>query len=88
MGMFDYVIMRCPKCNAKIEEQSKAGPCDLKTFTIPGNAPLSVLADMVEDSNRGSLYCRSCSTRLELVVQHMALLREKEPNKLDEEDED
>lgn len=62
MGMFDYVRARCPNCGEIIEEQSKAGPCQLKDYNLY-NAPASILEDMVE------WWCNNCESRLKVKTQ-------------------
>lgn len=44
MGLFDTVLVPCPKCVRRVEFQSKGGPCDLGEYTL-GNAPAEVLVD-------------------------------------------
>lgn len=34
MGMYDYVRVKCPKCDNSIEFQSKAGPCNLTGYSV------------------------------------------------------
>lgn len=85
MGMFDYVRIKCPNCGLFVEEQSKAGPCELKRFTIPGNAPLAVIADMQYDGARGRLQCLSCNSILELHVQHIVTVMKKESDEYEDE---
>lgn len=69
MGMFDYVNIRCPECGQKLEFQSKAGPCEMKRFKIPGNAPLSVIGDLKNDADKERLTCPHCHTALYIHVQ-------------------
>lgn len=63
MGMFDTVRARCPECGGEIEEQSKAGPCQLKDYNLY-NAPAAVLVDLSEQE----LWCVHCDSRLKLRV--------------------
>jgi len=39
MGMFDTVIVPCPKCGKQLEFQSKAGPCMLKRYNYKSVPP-------------------------------------------------
>jgi hypothetical protein len=55
MGMFDSVIVCCPKCGENLEFQSKAGPCCLRTYTI-NEVPTEIAADIDGDSE----YCSIC----------------------------
>ena len=45
MGMFDRVMVPCPKCGTEIECQSKGGDCTLTTYTLE-SAPANVLSDV------------------------------------------
>lgn len=69
MGMFDYVRARCPKCGEMIEEQSKAGPCQLNDYTLY-DAPPAVIGDLADEE----WWCKACDSRLKLRVQMMAAL--------------
>ena len=55
MGMFDSVMVPCPKCGERAEFQSKAGDCHLEIFTID-DAP-----DVVET-------CAKCRTRFTIAI--------------------
>lgn len=48
MGMYDSVWARCPKCDSKIEFQSKSGECRMDSFA-PHAVPLAVALDMHEN---------------------------------------
>jgi len=69
MGMYDTVHARCPKCGAKISNQSKVGPCTLKDYDIY-DAPPAVVVDVAE----GEWWCDGCESRLRLRVQVTAHL--------------
>ena len=45
MSVFDTVHIRCPVCDARIEEQSKAGSRILASYTI-GTAPRAIIKDL------------------------------------------
>lgn len=68
MGMFDYMHLRCPSCGHDNEEQSKAGPCILRHFTLD-RVPASILEDMAGDT----FHCEECHTaytvRAEIVAR-------------------
>ena len=68
MGMYDTVVFMCPNCHGMVEEQTKAGECTLKAYSL-NNAPFPVIADIIEESNRGRLYCSNCSSRLSVNAQ-------------------
>jgi hypothetical protein len=53
MGMFDEVLLDCPWCNDTNVEQTKSGPCLLRTY--PLNGELTTTAGVVGDH-----YCENC----------------------------
>ena len=58
MGMFDSVMVPCPKCGTKSEFQSKSGDCACLTYEL-ADAP----ADVLEDVNRHAPnVCKKCGT--------------------------
>lgn len=58
MGMYDTVMVPCPKCGKKSGFQSKSGPCLLNDFELE-----DVPADVIEDVMRhGPATCGSCGT--------------------------
>lgn len=62
MGMFDSVMVPCPKCGTKVECQSKGGDCTLAVYDL-ASVPPEVLADV----NRHAPHeCLSCGHRFEL----------------------
>jgi endogenous inhibitor of DNA gyrase (YacG/DUF329 family) len=63
MGMFDSVIVRCPKCGTEVEFQSKAGECRLNNYA-PESAPPAVLVDTVGQTAT----CPTCATKVESVL--------------------
>ena len=68
MGMFDTVMVDCPKCGAPVEAQSKGGECDLRTYTLE-TAP----ADVLSDVNRHAPHkCEACSTRFRVDISDRA----------------
>ena len=34
MGMYDTVVLYCPKCSEEVDFQSKAGDCELNRYTV------------------------------------------------------
>lgn len=46
MGMFDSLIVQCPKCQEDVEFQSKAGPCNLNKYDMDDCSP-SVAVDLI-----------------------------------------
>jgi hypothetical protein len=68
MGMFDSILVPCPKCGKREEFQSKSGPCALSTYNLE-DAPFDVLSDV----NRHSPHtCEDCGTLFEVRVQILA----------------
>ena len=63
MGMYDSVIVKCPKCGAEHEFQSKSGDCFLNVFTLE-NCPEDVLTDV----NRHSPYICNCGASIEVDI--------------------
>ena len=45
MGMYDEITFTCPGCGKSITEQSKAGECNLNTFTSDA-VPVEIAADI------------------------------------------
>ena len=65
MGMFDSIMVPCPKCGRRREFQSKSGGCYLETYELD-RAPLDVLLDV----NRHAPYsCEQCGTLFAVHVQ-------------------
>jgi hypothetical protein len=63
MGMFDRVWVSCPKCNEKIEYQSKAGNRGLNDYTL-ADAPAAVLGCLAGDKE----VCPNCHEVVRIVV--------------------
>ena len=61
MGMFDEVIVKCPKCGEMNTLQSKGGRCVLNTYSLD-DCPEDVLKGLDE-----SFYCSGCEKVLKLV---------------------
>ncbi len=49
MGMYDEINFSCPKCDARVEFQSKAGECCLSSFH-EGSVPVHIAEDIVGDT--------------------------------------
>lgn len=58
MGLFDSVMVPCPKCGERREFQTKGGECTLTTYSLE-DAPLDVLSDV---NRHAPLRCQKCST--------------------------
>ena len=55
MGMYDTVTFTCPRCEAQLENQSKAGDCTLQRFD-QDSVPVVIAEDIREDT----VYCETC----------------------------
>ena len=67
MGMYDSVMVPCPKCGTKIEFQSKGGNLDMMVYELD-EAPSDVLSDI----NRHAPYC--CPTCKHNVIVDIVIL--------------
>jgi hypothetical protein len=63
MGVFDSVLVSCPKCSTLNVVQSKSGPCRLDYYHLD-EAPVEVLADI----NRHPVSCIDCGTPYHVEV--------------------
>ena len=61
--MYDSVIVKCPKCGAKHEFQSKSGECFLDVYTLE-DCPDNVMANV----NRHSPYDCDCGVLIEVDI--------------------
>lgn len=55
MGMYDSVMVKCPKCGEEQEFQTKSGDCFLDVYTLE-DCPDDVMVDV----NRHSPYDCNC----------------------------
>lgn len=63
MGMFDSVMVPCPKCGECAEFQSKGGDCTLAVYTLD-EAPTDVLSDI----DKYPEACKKCGTVFEVTL--------------------
>lgn len=61
MGMFDSVIVECPKCQGELEYQSKAGECLLHRYPIDA-VPMEIAADIDGEWD----YCETCKESFQI----------------------
>jgi uncharacterized protein YbaR (Trm112 family) len=61
MGMFDSLIVACPKCHKELEFQSKSGSCGLDVYNAD-NLPPEVAIGM----NGDIIKCQHCKTNFRL----------------------
>ena len=62
MGMFDSVMVPCPKCGKPVEFQSKEGACDMSVYSIE-SAPIPILYDIIN----WPVYCEACGQWFALI---------------------
>lgn len=65
MGMYDTVIVSCPKCGEKHEFQSKSGECLLEVYELE-NCPDDVFANV----NRHSPCKCDCGTLFQVDMEN------------------
>ncbi len=63
MGMYDSVIVRCSKCGAEHEFQSKSGECFLGVYTLE-DCPDDVMVNV----NRHSPHKCDCGVSIEVDI--------------------
>lgn len=63
MGMYDTVRAECPKCNGRIEFQSKAGRCSLTNYDLD-----SVPFGIADDLDGDTASCEGCGEVYSLIV--------------------
>lgn len=61
MGMYDSVVVNCPDCGKIVEFQSKAGKCEMETYSIS-----SVPTEIALDLDMKKETCSSCGKQIEL----------------------
>ena len=64
MGMYDTVMVPCPKCGERFPAQSKSGDCTLETFKLE-DAPEDVLCDV---NRHAPFSCDSCGTLFKVQI--------------------
>lgn len=62
MGMFDTVLVPCPRCGLEAEFQSKSGPCELMCTKL-AETTLEILIDV---NRHAPVRCKSCGVRFEV----------------------
>jgi hypothetical protein len=65
MGMYDTVIVPCPKCQTKTEFQTKSGECTLAEYTLE-DVPEDVLGDI---NRHAPATCRECGVRFHVKLK-------------------
>ncbi len=64
MGMFDSLYVKCPKCNNKLEFQSKSGICCLDNYNKSNLTP-----EVAIGMNGTIVRCQFCNNRIQLVCK-------------------
>jgi len=64
MGVFDSVMVPCPKCGQREEFQSKSGPCALAVYNLE-DAPDSVLMNI---NRHAPIACGKCGAVFEVEL--------------------
>ena len=71
MGMYDTVLVPCPRCGAVTQAQSKSGDCLLHEFHL-ADCPYNILADV---NRHAPFTCEECGTRFGVQVYFTASVR-------------
>lgn len=66
MGLFDTVLVDCPKCQHRNEIQTKAGACDLRTYRL-AKTPPDIAGSLAGETVR----CDGCSAIIRFDVQFL-----------------
>jgi hypothetical protein len=69
MGMFDSIIVSCPKCGQEHEFQSKGGDCLLDVYNLD-NSP----DDVLSNANRHSPVKCDCGVLLEIDIENRKVI--------------
>ncbi len=70
MGMYDSVMVPCPKCGERSEFQSKSGACTLAVFSLEC-APDVVLFGLGDSTE----HCAKCGTHFTVEISGAYLRR-------------
>lgn len=71
MGLYDVVMVPCPKCGTKHEAQSKGGECLMQWYELD-SAP----ADVLMDVNRHAPFtCNNCGNEFSVTESDYDLYR-------------
>ena len=62
MGMFDYVNVTCPCCDADIEEQTKQFDCIMSTINLDEELPIHIASTFA-----GEWKCHKCKCVFDLI---------------------
>ena len=68
MGLFDTILVPCPKCSEKMEFQTKSGDCSLRSFDL-----VSAPKNMMKDVNRHAPYKCSCGAEFQVKIKNKSV---------------
>ena len=71
MGCFNTITIVCPRCGDVTEFQSKAGTCELATYSLE-DAPLPELAELEVYAKNKAIVCGGCLGPLQIKVWKIA----------------
>lgn len=67
MGMFDTVMIPCPKCGELYDAQTKSGDCLLRYYDWPSEGATNPAPyDVMNDINRHAPYTCQCGTKFQV----------------------
>jgi len=72
MGMYDTVMVPCPKCGKEAQFQSKSGDCLLDVYDLsdcPDNVLANVNRHSPEECDCGAVFAVNVLTRKAILVQ-------------------
>ena len=70
MSCFDTLIVMCPRCDNKVEFQSKSGPCNMDRYNTR-NCPSVIMVDVEGDT----VECEVCKTVVTIVLTNKPRIR-------------
>ena len=69
MGVYDTVLVPCPRCGDRVEAQSKSGDCILARYRLE-DAPYDVLSNV---NRHAPFVCENCGTIFEVQLKPFAI---------------
>jgi hypothetical protein len=64
MGMFDSIMLPCPKCGTLYEAQTKGGDCYLQVYSFE-DAPQDAMGDV---NRHAPFICDNCGTKFKVEL--------------------
>jgi len=62
--MFDEISIKCPKCGKYFIEQSKAGRCILRSYSLN-----DLSTPIAQNLLKSEVYCTNCGARIKFVPE-------------------